>query len=1500
MLLPIEFLSKTNGYRKSGQFPTVAAGHHITLPLVPFDAPVESLAGLSTCSSDHRQVVSTPQQPVGGKDEVITYQRRSGGGSSGNLPKKKGLAIPPSDLFGSSRVGASSRLRDTAQRGMDEESEEDTEEDERVRQLHSRLLATPRHIQGEGSCDVNVGREAAGGAEALVRDDEEYNKHEGECGSGERREQVRGAVDHMEWEKVAASGGVGDGSVGGSEMQDEELEAEGGDAGHARRKAVDEARVALNASQGTKGEADVKCKSSTRNRKTSQPKKPVRPSRRQKWDDSSDDAEGVAPRLLSLPDDEEQETKKPSAVNMTQCFFLEYDEDGKKRRDPPRVVIDVMQILRIPVGDIAFNQRSMNPAIVHGIEAVIEASTRPRSEDDPAPWDPPELVLAPIKPSKDINEQGIRVLPEEFDPDRADEYLYYPVVGQHTSEAMKRAVAKKSAAVEVFGFRNYDRVRIIYFDDDHKNGYAFVSIYDNTRGDRAMLPSFHYACEDIRGFWDSQERIGPVGNVSKGDPKGLSHQKTWREFLKSCMGKSCEKSLWTESLVPKWQQDWTNRMSGYMNVATCKNRIWSLVKEFFEKFEAGELLLHDNKCPKDLLGKQEGRVPGQFTEEVQGKKEVFRCIPAMDGGPNATVSFKDLVPSNFKCFGDMTTREKEIALRLMINKKVIVTTRLVPPGKLNMTNLLNIIMRERYMMRLFNYIIFKSENREAKEWKDGNLFDYEKVEERFGAKAAEWDEESDRIPLEYVRRVPKRLDGEHEEKYQKGAGLKATAALYRDAPFHFKYFVYHAIGRVNLLTAELRLLKNAALNLSWEKKQRRSTLLPVNMHPKELLPAADEIVTAIVMKQLYNWDDAEVIPGTWKRFLAVGTTVSKYENWQVDYKDTMVVVLYAEGGNLKKVTRAPKSEAELVELNVEEEQFKRCIARHGGEEENEREIYGWWERHPKRLQSSFLHEDQGVILIGKSYARLVWELLRAGHHVFSCDSSLKDISYLTKAIEILWKDARNDCKVERQKTAHRPDRDMYHKLGKKRNKMWEYLFQGQSKSPFEHDYIVRKAMTQEAYGGYHKAQVGAFAMFVARCEQMKFTTNQAMLTYDEYSNIAKTNDAWNPIESDEETETSDLEIEERVKRLREEVQSVPACSVPNKNPKESHTKSRGASSPTRDVTDRASSIEEMQTDSPMSLQALDNTLIHGNRHGFQGRPHTLGGNTEQNMLADDDEDDLAVLDTLPRLKPGDDVPDRIVQVSEQPYLIEDKVPETASEKWGHHILWHTNVFESCIVNGEWMMALHLASRWKVKPRLAEVPWLKLAKSEIVFCVRKENEGASEAAIEEKAQLLFDYLHSENQLEYKHKFYDLSSSRSYNDINWKIELLSEGQGIETIQLGCSQLGGQSTTHFAASVGEAMSQTAVKIMGVDKGTQNVDNDPSNVASYGPPLLTQAENQSVSQMESPTPSTNMAVSNGMQGGGYAECVTELQNDSDEMMKVLEEAEKEAKRKDEGSTTS
>ncbi|GBG78180.1 hypothetical protein CBR_g26213 [Chara braunii] len=1158
MVHPVDFLNKTNSYRKSVQYPKVDAGHQFTGPLVPYDTSVQGVAGvLKSCGE--------------------------GAGSSDKAAKRKQLATTPPQLQRPAATTGTSRSRKTDLQAVDQWSEEQTETEEDVgfRGRDVGSLEDSRHWGAGGDSEGNVElEERPGGSGRCDNDcsDEEHNEREqsemGASSGGPHNDMEQS--ERMQNEDEQDDGGDGDVETGGASKSRGKRKANASRTPAAmkkrvRKEVVDDARYALDASQETLGEAAKKHKEGIRFRKTSQPKRAARSSRLPKSDDSSDDAEGVGPRRPDLSVEDETKTKRPRAVDMAQCFFLEYDGDDRKIKDVPRVCIDVMSIFSIPKGDIVFNQRSLNKAIVAGLDALIDRSTAQRGVDDDASREPSELILAPITPCvNEPNVQGTRILSEDFDWRRAKEYFYYPVAEQHTAEVIKKVVRWGSPAFAIYGLHDYDRVRVVYFDDDHKHGYSVVSTYDNTRGDRAMLPSFHQACEDIRGFWRLKNYIEPVGfKVAENDINGKMHQETWQKFMRVCI----------------------------------------------------------IRCPRDMPGRQEGKLPGQYTEEVNGKKEGFHCIATKDGGHGATVIFKDLVPSNFKCFGDMTAREKEVALRLMINKKVIATARQVPTGKLNMNNLLDIIMRERYMMRLFDYIVFKSENKEKDDWNQEFFFDYKGMTERYGVTAEAWDEERDKIPLEYVRKVPKRLGGDQEMKGLKGAGLKATEALYKDAPFHFKVFVYPAIRKVDLLTAEMRRFSNAALHLLWEGNGRRATLLSINMHPKELLPAQDEVVTAAtnlnckatildlalpshcsawsledfdalykmmsklcgenltlivfapqkhhktVMRHLYNWENVEVIPGTWKRFMGVGTPVNKYGNMQIESKDTMTIVLHAEGGDLRKVTRVSRSEADIVEVNVVEQFFKRCAAKHGGDEGNEKEEYERWEQEPQRLQTlcnSFLHEDEGVIVLGKPH------------------------------------------------------------------------------------------------------KVGAFALFVARCDELKFMRHCSKLTYNDYSDVARRTDAWNPIDSDEETETSDLEIDLRVKRSRdgahgrEGVQNVLDGSVQNENPEGGVQQFGPLSTHVVDTQDMASSAGEFPRDSPTPIQAVINTLLHDNRYGYQGEKRSIrrmsGGMRMNDVREDADEDDLVVPGVFPKLTPGDDIPESFMQGSTSPYVFHDVREETSSEK----------------------------------------------------------------------------------------------------------------------------------------------------------------------------------------------------------------------------------------------
>ncbi|GBG90189.1 hypothetical protein CBR_g50370 [Chara braunii] len=371
MVHPVDFLNKTNSYRKCGQYPKVDVGHQFTGPLVPYDTPVQGVAGVLQSCGEARQVPSTSQQHSDVAQKVITYSRRSGAGSSDKVAKRKQLATPPQKLQGPAATTGTSHSRQTDLQAVNQRSEEQTETEEDV-----------------GFCGRDVGS--------------------------------------LEDSRDGGAGGDSEGNV--------ELEQRPGGSGRCGDDCSDEEYNDRNKVKWeTLGEAAKKRKEGSCFRKTSQPKRAACSSRLPKSDDSSDDAEGVGRRRPDLIAEDEMETKRPRAVDMTRCFFLEYDEDGRKRKDVSRVCIDVMSILPIPDGDITFNQRSLNKAIVAGLNAAIDRFTAQRGMNDDAPWEPPELILALITPcADDPNVQGTCVLPEDFDWRRAKEYFYYPVAGQHS------------------------------------------------------------------------------------------------------------------------------------------------------------------------------------------------------------------------------------------------------------------------------------------------------------------------------------------------------------------------------------------------------------------------------------------------------------------------------------------------------------------------------------------------------------------------------------------------------------------------------------------------------------------------------------------------------------------------------------------------------------------------------------------------------------------------------------------------------------------------------------------------------------------------------------------------------------------------------------------------------------------------------------------------------------------------------------------------------------
>ncbi|GBG75445.1 hypothetical protein CBR_g20075 [Chara braunii] len=369
-----------------------------------------------------------------------------------------------------------------------------------------------------------------------------------------------------------------------------------------------------------------------------------------------------------------------------------------------------------------------------------------------------------------------------------------------------------------------------------------------------------------------------------------------------------------------------------------------------------------------------------------------------------------------------------------------------------MADLVKYTRRERYMVRMFNYILFKAEVRSKEEWSADFFIVYTTILERYsknGLTDEKWTEERDRIPDDKARKVPRRLGGPDEINGENGAGPEVTQGMYKETLFHLQCFIYEGIDCLDDLRAEVNRISFSACHIFWEVGKRITTILPFEIEPKGVLTDNEEVVGTArgmkiratildmstspkcvrwdddafcklyaflmtccgenwaliifapmkhkkqVMQSVYNRDDVEVLTGSWYRHYTPSTTLNKYDNIAVRYTGMMVIVLHAENDNLDNITVELKLRAELTNLNVEEGEFVRCSGECIGVEGDTDAVYSWTEREPARLRklcNSFIREDDGVMLLGRAHAGLIWELAHAGHHVFACDGTTKELT----------------------------------------------------------------------------------------------------------------------------------------------------------------------------------------------------------------------------------------------------------------------------------------------------------------------------------------------------------------------------------------------------------------------------------------------------------------------------------------------------------------------------
>ncbi|GBG75910.1 hypothetical protein CBR_g21152 [Chara braunii] len=879
------------------------------------------------------------------------------------------------------------------------------------------------------------------------------------------------------------------------------------------------------------------------------------------------------------------------------------------------------------------------------------------------------------------------------------------------------------------------------------------------------------------------------------------------------------------SLENDYCKDWTNKMRGYMNLVQCGEKVWLLVEKFFNMYEKGLLPRVDGVRYIDLPRKVEGRLPGQyFLKHNSGKKVLFHCIKARKGPSGATVSIPDLTPTIFKLFGDMTVREKQVVLHHMMRGDVIVTSRSVPRGRCNMADLVKYTQRERYMVCMFNYILFKVEGRSKEEWSADFFIGYTTILERYDKNNLtdkKWTEERDRILDDKARKVPRRLGGPDEINGENGAGLEATQGMYKETPFHLKCFIYEAIDCLDDLRAEVNRISSSACHIFWEVGKRITTILPFEIEPKGVLTDNEEVVgtargmkiratildmsTSLkcvpwdddafsklyaflmtccgenwaliifapmkhqkqVMQSVYNWDDVEVLTGSWYRHYTPSTTLNKYDNIAVRYTDMMTIVLHAENDNLDNITVAPKLRAELTNLNVEESEFV----------------------------SSFIREDDGVMLLGRVHAGLIWELARARHHVFACDDTTKELTYLSKFLEFYVKDPRNKCRFENPQVENRKDRDIYYKLGRKREKVWAYLFGDAPQSAVDNDYIIRKSELEIAMNEYHGSYMGHFHMFVARCEHLYFNMKKRALSCRDYADLARKAGNFNNIDCDEDTSDSDLDVPSRATRRSAQGARAKEPQGSTNADAEKARSGLGATHASEGDVEHIMNARGEKNGVPTNPVGASEGIVNSRGNTGEGEnecemtPPTTGPSSthapqaEQRTLTSmdiDEDEDMDMTAVMPKLMPGKPLPQGFAQDPSVPYLLQDKYKESSEKDWGHHILWLESVFEPCVFTGKWQMVVKTKDRgWVTKERKDAAIWHSVTETQLFRRVAQENVGATEVAVAAKAKALFEHLRAKKQLEFSTKFYDLASSVSYGSIDWKIKQASAVQGIDSI-------------------------------------------------------------------------------------------------------------------------
>jgi hypothetical protein len=430
-------------------------------------------------------------------------------------------------------------------------------------------------------------------------------------------------------------------------------------------------------------------------------------------------------------------------------------------------------------------------------------------------------------------------------------------------------------------------------------------------------------------------------------------------------------------------------------------------------------------------------------------------------------------------------------------------------------------------------------------------------------------------------------------------------------------------------------------------------------------------------------------------------------------------------------------------------------------------VYGPEERRPDGLwqYAEFLsREDEAVVILGKTQVGSVWDLMQHRRSIIAVEGRDDMIEFMKKYIDAKERDPKNQIEFFTPPRQYVADRDMFFKLGKKREEVWGYLFGFGPISTNDPDYRARVEYVVEALRGYHGVETDAAVReCISRFEHMYFLEGAEGADLNHYSIQIPEEKGFNMEESDEESDREMFGFEDPPP------QRPPYYSVSQSSAVRHVAGLRGmvgtqlsAGASTQHPTPISLASPSTPTTGASGLPLDDATLSVGELMRKYGRTRGVEMAQLRSRLAKK----TKTRGTLKKV--GERVPPDVAQTStREPVFLEQQATTSSKEDWGHDIVWHPDVFQPAVHGGVWVMCWKKEGKWVSIPKMSETEWNDQTFNELVVKMETSNPGVDPDYLVACADDYFQHMAEEKLLEFDASFYDLPTSPSLGKIEWTL-------------------------------------------------------------------------------------------------------------------------------------